>query len=56
MSIACPTPTKRKFKTQREAIRESISLSRGKGKPIRFYKCPCGSHYHMTSKPLKGKP
>jgi hypothetical protein len=55
-SRACPTPTKRKYLTENDALggltrkiaRETYA------KTLRVYACPCGAH-HITSQPLREK-
>ncbi|MCG5431220.1 hypothetical protein LV457_02810 [Mycobacterium sp. MYCO198283] len=52
----CPTPRKRRFRTEDAAERalELFWRTSGKGKtmPCRTYRCPCGG-WHTTAKPLR---
>lgn len=55
----CPTPGKRKFRSQSAADRELgnfwKSCPKGaKRLPIRVYKCPCG-YWHMTKRPERDR-
>lgn len=49
----CPTPRKRRFKTQANAeneIERFWASGRAQKMPCRTYLCPCG-RWHMASKP-----
>lgn len=53
--VVCPTPSKKRFKSQWSAtaeLRRAWRTGRGKKLPGRAYKCRCGS-WHMTSKPAR---
>lgn len=60
-SRRCPTPHKRKF-TQRQAqlalIEATLRHNRGRRPDVerRAYECPCGRHWHLTSKPYRPSP
>lgn len=45
----CPTPSKRSFDSEENAVRWALTSSGGTGKGFRTYECPCGS-FHISSK------
>lgn len=43
----CNTPKKRKYPTQRIAIKNALQASKAKGKKYRVYRCD--KHWHTTT-------
>lgn len=45
----CPTPRKKRFQREQDAIRGALGASRTYGKGMRVYGCVCGG-WHITSR------
>lgn len=52
---ACPTPLKRRYRTERAAERFQRRHP-APGDPLRPYECPTGAHWHLTSQPERTNP
>lgn len=50
---ACPTPAKKAYGTETEAVNAMHRFWRsptGGFRPVRAYKCPSGKHWHLSKK------
>jgi len=50
----CPTPDKRAFNQEHQAMNWALFSSGGTGKGMKVYRCPCRK-YHITSSPAHSK-